>query len=121
MLFKFNMVVDIYPGGLASGIFVRFFRQRSQIRAVDVFKLLPPSPPHCQHDLIVKPVYLFPDGTVNFVNSWTHGLDLTMLRSEIRWTLGSLAYGLFNVTLTGFLVGALFACLYNLVGRARGV
>ena len=66
-------------------------------------------------------VYLFPDGTVNFVNSWTHGLDLTMLRSEIRWTLGSLAYGLFNVTLTGFLVGALFACLYNLVGRARGV
>lgn len=65
-------------------------------------------------------VYLFPDGTVNFVNSWTHGLDLTMLRSERQWTLGGLTYGLFNVALTGFLVGALFACLYNLVGRARG-
>lgn len=64
-------------------------------------------------------VYLFPDGTVNFVNSWTHGLDLTMLRSEMPWTLSSLAYGLFNVTLTGFLIGALFAFLYNLVGRAR--
>ena len=62
-------------------------------------------------------VYLFPEGTVNFVNSWTHGLDLTMLRSDRPWTLGGLAYGLFNVTLTGFLVGALFACCYNLAGK----
>ena len=62
-------------------------------------------------------VYLFPEGTVNFVNSWTHGLEITVLRSEKPWTLGSLAYGLFNVTLTGFLVGALFACCYNLVKK----
>ena len=62
-------------------------------------------------------VYLFPAGTVNFVNSWTHGLELTVLRSEKPWTLGSLAYGLFNVTLTGFLVGALLACSYNLVKK----
>lgn len=62
-------------------------------------------------------VYLFPDGTVNFVNSWTHGIDLTELRSEKPWTLASLAFGLFNVTVTGFLVGALFACCYNLVRK----
>jgi len=62
-------------------------------------------------------VYLFPERTVIFVNSWTHGLDLTMLRSDRPWTLSGLAYGLFNVTLTGFLVGALFACCYNLVGK----
>jgi hypothetical protein len=62
-------------------------------------------------------VYLFPQGTVDFVNSWTHGLDLTMLRSDKPWTLGGLAYGLFNVTLTGFLFGALFAYCYNLVGK----
>lgn len=62
-------------------------------------------------------VYLFPEGTVNFVNSWTHGLDFTVLRSEKPWTLASLAYGLFNVTVTGFLVGALFACCYNLVRK----
>ena len=61
-------------------------------------------------------VYLFPQGTVDFVNSWTHGLDLTVLRGDKPWTLGGLAYGLFNVTLSGFLVGALFACCYNLVG-----
>lgn len=64
-------------------------------------------------------VYLFPQGTVDFVNSWTHGLDLTMLRSDRPWTLGGLAYGLFNVTLAGFLFGALFACCYNLVGKCR--
>ena len=62
-------------------------------------------------------VYLFPQGTVDFVNSWTHGLDLTMLRSDKPWTLAGLAYGLFNVTLTGFLVGALFACCYNMVKK----
>lgn len=61
-------------------------------------------------------VYLFPDGTVTFVNTWTHGLDLTVLRSDKPLTLGSLAYGLFNVTLTGFLVGALFAWCHNLMG-----
>lgn len=62
-------------------------------------------------------VYLFPQGTVDFVNSWTHGLDFTMLRSDRPWTWGGLALGLFNVTLTGFLIGALFAGCYNLVGR----
>jgi len=66
-------------------------------------------------------VYLFPHGTVNFVNSWMHGLDLTIISVEKPWTLGSLTYGLFNAALAGFLVGALFACCYNLVGRARGV
>ncbi len=62
-------------------------------------------------------VYLSPQGTVDFVNSWTHGLDLTMLRSDKPWTLGGLLFGLFNITLTGFLSGALFAYCYNLVGK----
>ena len=66
--------------------------------------------------VVCAAVYLFPEGTVNFVNSWTHGLDLTTLRSDRPWTLGGLAFGLFNVTLTGFLVGALFACCHNLIG-----
>jgi hypothetical protein len=66
-------------------------------------------------------VYLFPDGTIGFVNSWTHGLDLAVLRSDRPMTAGSLALGLFNVSLTGFLVGALFACCHNLLGaRPKG-
>ena len=62
-------------------------------------------------------VYLFPDGMINFVNAWVHGLDLTVLKSDKPWTLGGLAYGLFGVSLTGFLSGALFAGCYNLVGK----
>ncbi len=62
-------------------------------------------------------VYLFPQGTLDFVNSWTHGLDLTALRSERGWTVGGLTLGLFNVSLTGFGVGVLFACCYNLAGK----
>ena len=65
-------------------------------------------------------VFLFPDGMVNFVNAWVHGLDLTILKSDKPWTLGGLAYGLFGVSLTGFLSGALFASCYNLVGKCRG-
>ena len=61
-------------------------------------------------------VFLFPEGTISFVNSWTHGLDLTVLRSDKPWNLAVLAYGLFNATLTGFVIGALFACCYNLAG-----
>lgn len=62
-------------------------------------------------------VYLFPQGTLEFVNSWTHGLDLTALRSERAWTVGGVALGVFNVSLTGFVVGVVFAWCYNLVGK----
>jgi len=59
-------------------------------------------------------VYLFPDGTVAFVNSWLHGLDLAALRSDRPWTVSSFLLGLFNVTLTGFAAGTLFAFCRNL-------
>lgn len=61
-------------------------------------------------------VYLFPDGTISFINSWTHGLDLTVLSSNKPWTVDSMANGLFNVTLMGYLIGTLFAFCFNLVG-----
>lgn len=59
-------------------------------------------------------VYLYPQATVDFVNSWTH-IDISTLLVERPMTLVSLALGLFNVTLTGFLIGALFAGCYNLM------
>ena len=33
-------------------------------------------------------VFRFPDGTVAFVNSWTHVLDLVVLQSDKPRTLG---------------------------------
>ncbi|HEU4693452.1 MAG TPA: DUF5676 family membrane protein [Vicinamibacterales bacterium] len=66
-------------------------------------------------------VYLFPQGTVEFVNSWTHGLDLTLLRSDRPMTPGSVLSGLFNVSLTGFLIGTLFAWARNLIGHGKSI
>lgn len=65
-------------------------------------------------------VYFFPDAAVSFVNSWVHGLNLSLIVSDKPWTLGGMAYGLFGVSLTGFLGGALFAVCYNLTGRCSG-
>lgn len=65
-------------------------------------------------------VFLFPDGIINFVNAWVHGLDLTVLKSDKPWMLSEAAYGLFGVSLTGFLSGTLFAVCYNLFGRCFG-
>jgi hypothetical protein len=66
-------------------------------------------------------VYVFPQGTVDFVNSWTHGLDLTLLRSDRPMTLGSVLSGLFDVSLTGFVIGALFAWARNLIGHGKSI
>jgi hypothetical protein len=55
-----------------------------------------------------------PEGVIAFVNSWTHGLDLATLRSGAPLTLGGFVQGPVNVSLTGFVVGALFAWCLNL-------
>ena len=65
-------------------------------------------------------VYLSPEGTVRFVNSWTHGLDLTVLRTDAPLTAGRFLLGLFNVSLTAFAVGALFAWTRGLLGKVTG-
>lgn len=63
-------------------------------------------------------VMLFPQGTVDFINSWTHGLDFTALRTYRPLTLGGFLLGLFNVSLTAFVVGALYAWARNLMTRS---
>lgn len=59
-------------------------------------------------------VYLYPQATVDFVNSWTH-IDISTLIVERPMTLVGLALGLFNISPAGFLTGALFAGCYNLM------
>ena len=59
-------------------------------------------------------VYINPDSMVAFVNSWLHGLDLAVLRSDKPWTVAGVLLGMFNAALTGFAVGALFAVCRNL-------
>ena len=66
-------------------------------------------------------VYLNPEGVIAFVNSWTHGIDLAEVRSDKPLTIGGFLLGLFNISLTAFVVGALFAWCRNLTAaRPRG-
>jgi len=62
-------------------------------------------------------VALFPDGTVSFFNAWFHGLDLNLLKPTggRPLTLGQFFYGLVGVAATSFVVGTLFAAVYNLI------
>lgn len=66
-------------------------------------------------------VALFPDGTVSFFNAWFHGLDLNLLKPPggRPLTFGQFFYGLVGVAATSFVVGTLFAAVYNLI-RPRG-
>ncbi len=61
-------------------------------------------------------VYMFPAATLGFISSWAHGLNLNIVISKTTLIFGSVANGIFNVTLTGFLIGVLFALFYNLAG-----
>ncbi len=62
-------------------------------------------------------IALFPDGTLSFFNAWFHGLDLTLLKPPggRPLTLGQFVYGLFGIAVTGFITGAVFATVYNLL------
>ena len=64
-------------------------------------------------------VYLNPEGFIAFVNSWSHGIDLSLIRSEKAWTVGDFLIGLVGVSLTGFVSGAIFAWCYNLIAARR--
>jgi len=64
-------------------------------------------------------VALFPDGAVSFFNAWFHGLDLNLLKPPGGRPLapGQFFYGLVGVAAASFIVGTLFAAVYNLIRR----
>ena len=64
---------------------------------------------------------LRPEETLAFFNAWFHGIDLRMLKpAASTFTLGVFFYGLSGVTLTGFIIGAIYAVVYNLIGCCPG-
>ena len=57
---------------------------------------------------------VLPEGTIAFFNSWLHGLDLSLLRSRDRpFTIYGFLYGLFGISFASFLIGAVYALVYN--------
>lgn len=57
-------------------------------------------------------VGLFPGSMINIANSWFHSYEIT---TGARWNLttGSFFLGIVTATITAWLIGFLFAKLYN--------
>ena len=57
-------------------------------------------------------IALFPDLGMTIAQSWFHGIQLTQI-SELNLSLGSFVLGLTTSTIGAWLIGYLFAKLYN--------
>lgn len=59
---------------------------------------------------------LWPQPTLGFFNAWFHGLDITALPSGGKpFTFGLFLYGFAGLTAYGFVIGALYALIHNLI------
>jgi uncharacterized protein DUF5676 len=63
---------------------------------------------------------LWPDATIEFFNSWMHGLDLNKARSSAPLTVDRVLYGVIVVAIIGFVSGVLFASVHNPLNRREG-
>lgn len=58
-------------------------------------------------------VKLWPTGTVQFFGDWFHGIDITKIAGVKALTFGAFVRGLLEVLIFAYLVGALYAWVYN--------
>ena len=58
-------------------------------------------------------VRFWPQQTIAFANTWANRLDLTSLMSDAPMTFARFAYGLIGLSVIGFVIGAVYAWLYN--------
>jgi hypothetical protein len=63
----------------------------------------------------------WPDATIEFFNSWMHGLDLGKARSTAPITIGRVVYGVIGIAIVGFVSGVVFASVHNSMRRGEGV
>lgn len=75
---------------------------------------------HCLRPLR-RAFALWPGATRGFFNARFHGVDLRVLQPTTRaFTPGIFLYGLSDIVLTGFVMGAIYAVMVNLVRRGPG-
>ncbi|MGO4684590.1 DUF5676 family membrane protein [Hyphomicrobium sp. 2TAF46] len=59
----------------------------------------------------------WPDATLDFFGTFMHGLDLNVLKSTTPIGLGRAHYGAAGLGIIGFILGVVFASIYNFVSR----
>ena len=64
-------------------------------------------------------VWLFPDGTLTFFNTWAHGIDLSTIKrpSDRPLSLNDWGTGFATAVVAGFLTGAIYGWAWNLFWR----
>ncbi len=58
-------------------------------------------------------VWLWPRQTVGFFATWFHGVDLMRIAAPLQLTVSNFVLGLIGTVLFAYVVGLLFAWLYN--------
>lgn len=62
-------------------------------------------------------VYISPVGFIAYLNSWFHGVDLTLIASQRPLTIIGLLTGLITISAVSLMAGALFSMIYNKLSR----
>lgn len=75
--------------------------------------------PAILNSVCVLAVVLWPDQAISFANAWSHGVDFTIIKATTPITLGSFLYGLVRIAGVGFVIGVVYAWVYNLLNRTR--
>lgn len=60
---------------------------------------------------------LAPDATLDFFSAFMHGLDLKAIKSHEPISFGRVLFGMIGLSIVGFIVGFVFAWIYNVVNR----
>lgn len=58
-------------------------------------------------------IALWPVGSLKFMSAWFHGIDLMKIATPFSISLGAVVLGLVEVLIVAYLIGVLYAWLYN--------
>ena len=58
-------------------------------------------------------IALWPAESISFANAWMHGVDLQLIRATAPPTLGGFLYGAIGLAVISFVVGVVYAWVYN--------
>lgn len=62
---------------------------------------------------------IWPDQTLDFFGAFSHGLDLSTVKTTAPMSAGRVLYGVVGLGLVGLAAGVVYASIYNVVATGR--